>query len=154
MLEIGNKAPQFSLNDQSGKLINLKDFAGKKVIVYFYPKDHTPGCTRQACSFRDTYAEFKKRNAVVIGISKDSTNSHANFQKDYSLPFTLLSDPKLEVANQFGVVSEKNMSGKKSIGVNRSTFIIDEKGVIEKIFDKADPDNNAKDIIDYFEYIV
>lgn len=149
MLKVGNNTPQFSLNDQNGNLVNFADYKGKKLVVFFYPKDHTPGCTRQACTFRDTYEEFKKKNVTVIGISKDNTSSHIKFEKDYQLPFTLLSDTDLKVANDFGVVVEKNMFGKKSIGMSRSTFIIDENGVIIKVFPKADPDNNAQEILDF-----
>lgn len=151
MLKEGNKAPEFTLTDQNSNKVSLSDYKGQKVVVYFYPKDHTPGCTRQACAFRDTYQEFKKKNVKVIGISKDDTSSHAKFEKDYELPFTLLSDTDLKVANDFGVVVEKSMFGKKSIGMSRSTFIIDEDGIIIKVFPKADPDNNAQEILDYLE---
>lgn len=151
MLEVGNTVPVFSLINQNGSKVSLSDYRGQKVIVYFYPKDHTPGCTRQACAFRDNYEEFKKNNAVVIGISKDDTKSHSSFMNDYELPFILLSDPDFTVANVFGVVAEKSMFGKPYLGMNRSTFIIDEYGVIIKVFEKADPDNNAQEILDFLQ---
>lgn len=144
-------APVFSLKDQNGNTVKLSDFLGKKVVVYFYPKDHTPGCTRQACAFRDAYDGFKKKNIVVIGISKDSMESHRNFIADYQLPFILLADPELEAINAFGVWGEKNLYGIKSMGVFRSTFIIDEKGVIVKVFPKANPDTNASDILEFLK---
>ena len=142
MLKEGSKAPDFVLFDQNSNEVKSKDLLGKKVVIYFYPKDHTPGCTRQACSFRDNYEEFKKKNVKVIGISKDSVKSHMNFQNDYELPFTLLADPNMVAVNGFGVAKANN-------GVNRSTFIIDENGIIEKVFAQADPDNNAAEILEY-----
>jgi peroxiredoxin Q/BCP len=142
MLKEGSKTPDFVLFDQNSNEVKSSDLLGQKVIVYFYPKDHTPGCTRQACAFRDHYEEFKKKNVKVIGISKDSVNSHMNFKKDYELPFTLLADPDMVVVNAFGVAKANN-------GVNRSTFIINENGLIEKVFAQADPDNNATEILEY-----
>lgn len=147
MLEIGNKAPQFTLKDKSGKEVSLSSFLGKKVVLYFYPKDNTPGCTRQACAFAGLYKEFEKKGVEVIGISKDSIASHAKFAEKYGLPFVLLSDPELEAINAYGVWQEKKMCGKVSMGVVRTTFIIDEQGNIAKIMPKVKPDTNAAEII-------
>ena len=147
MLEIGNKAPQFTLKDKSGKEVSLSSFLGKKVVLYFYPKDNTPGCTRQACAFAGLYKEFEKKGVEVIGISKDSIASHAKFAEKYGLPFVLLSDPELEAINAYGVWQEKKMCGKVSMGVVRTTFVIDEQGNIAKIMPKVKPDTNAAEII-------
>ena len=147
MLEIGNKAPQFTLKDKSGKEVSLSSFLGKKVVLYFYPKDNTPGCTRQACAFAGLYKEFEKKGVEVIGISKDSIASHAKFAEKYGLPFVLLSVPELEAINAYGVWQEKKMCGKVSMGVVRTTFIIDEQGNIAKIMPKVKPDTNAAEII-------
>jgi len=149
MLKVGDLAPKFSLENQDGKIINLSDFSGKKVVVYFYPKDNTPGCTRQACSFKSSYDDFKTKDIKVIGISKDSISSHQKFINDFDLPFLLLSDPKLDAIKAYDVWKEKKMFGKLSFGVNRSTFIIDENGKIEKVFANANPDTNASDILEY-----
>lgn len=149
MLTAGEKAPDFLLKDKDGETHRLSDFLGKKVVVYFYPKDNTPGCTRQACAFRDAYKGFRDDSIEVIGISKDSPESHQKFIDKYSLPFLLLSDPDLEAINAYGVWQEKVNYGKKSMGVVRSTFVIDEKGKIMKIFAKANPDTNAQDILEF-----
>ena len=149
MLETGTKAPDFTLNDKDGKSVSLSDFIGKKVVLYFYPKDSTPGCTRQACAFAGVYGEFKKKNVEVIGISKDSIASHVKFAEKYGLPFILLSDPDLEAIQAFGVWQEKKLYGKVSMGVVRTTFIIDENGVIGKIMPKVKPDTNALEILEY-----
>ena len=149
MLEIGTKAPEFTLPDKDGNSVSLSDFAGKKVVLYFYPRDNTPGCTRQACAFAGAYEEFKKINVVVIGISKDSVASHQKFAEKHSLPFILLSDPELTAIQAYGVWQEKKLYGKVSMGVVRSTFIIDENGVIEKVMPKVKPDTNAADILEY-----
>ncbi|MBO4972040.1 MAG: thioredoxin-dependent thiol peroxidase [Clostridia bacterium] len=149
MIETGTKAPDFTLNDKDGKSVSLSDFIGKKVVLYFYPKDSTPGCTRQACAFAGVYGEFKKKNVEVIGISKDSIASHVKFAEKYGLPFILLSDPDLEAIQAFGVWQEKKLYGKVSMGVVRTTFIIDENGVIEKIMPKVKPDTNALEILEY-----
>ena len=149
MLETRIKAPDFTLNDKDGKSVSLSDFIGKKVVLYFYPKDSTPGCTRQACAFAGVYGEFKKKNVEVIGISKDSIASHVKFSEKYGLPFILLSDPELEAIQAFGVWQEKKLYGKVSMGVVRTTFIIDENGVIEKIMPKVKPDTNALEILEY-----
>ena len=150
MLETGMKAPDFTLQDKDGKNVALSDFAGKKVIVYFYPKDNTPGCTRQAQAFSTAYEKFKKMNIEVIGISKDSTASHLKFADKYSLPFILLSDPELTAIKAYGVWQEKKLYGKVSMGVVRTTFVIDEQGNIEKIMPKVKPDTNAAELLEYF----
>ena len=147
MLEIGMKAPEFTLSDKDGNTISLSDFLGKKVVLYFYPKDNTPGCTRQACAFAGAYNEFKSKDIEVIGISKDSVSSHVKFAEKYDLPFILLSDPELEAIKAYGVWQEKKLYGKVSMGVVRTTFIIDEDGNIEKIMPKVKPDTNAADIL-------
>ena len=147
MLEIGTKAPNFTLFDKDGKQVSLSDFLGKKVILYFYPKDNTPGCTRQACAFASSYLEFAERGIEVIGISKDSIASHEKFAAKYGLPFILLSDPELVAIEAYGVWQEKKLYGKVSMGVVRSTFIIDENGFIEKIMPKVKPDTNAAEIL-------
>ena len=149
MLEAGQKATDFTLSDKDGNSVSLHDFAGKKVVVYFYPRDNTPGCSRQACAFAASYEKFKDNDVAVIGISKDSTASHQKFADKYSLPFILLSDPEHKVIEAFGAWAEKKMYGKISFGTVRSTFIIDEKGVIEKVMPKAKPDTNAQEILEY-----
>lgn len=149
MLEIGSKAPEFTLNDQNGKAISLSDFAGKRVVVYFYPRDNTPGCTRQACAFARDYEGFRRKDVVVIGISKDSAASHLKFAQKYDLPFILLSDPELQAIQAYGVWQEKKLYGKTSMGVVRTTFLIDEQGCIEKIVPKVKPDTNAAEILAY-----
>ena len=147
MLELNTPAPEFALPDADGKMVSLSDFAGKKVVLYFYPKDNTPGCTRQACAFAENFAEFKNRNIAVIGISKDSVASHRKFADKYNLPFTLLADPELQAIQAYGVWQEKKLYGKVSMGVVRTTFIIDEKGMIAKIMPKVKPDTNAAEIL-------
>ena len=147
MLEIGMKAPNFTLIDQSGKEVSLSDFKGRRVVLYFYPKDNTPGCTRQACAFAGLYREFEKRGVAVIGISKDSVASHVKFAEKYGLPFILLADPERQAIEAYGVWQEKKMCGKVSMGVVRTTFIIDENGNIEKVMPKVKPDTNAADIL-------
>ena len=149
MLEVGMKAPLFTLPDQSGSHVSLSDFLGKKVVLYFYPKDNTPGCTRQACAFGESYEAFQTKNTVVIGISKDSTASHLRFAEKYHLPFTLLSDPELQAIQAYGVWQEKKLYGKVSMGVVRSTYLIDERGMIEKVMPKVKPDTNAGELLEY-----
>ena len=134
MLEVGTKAPDFKLPDQNGKVRTLKEFKGKKVILYFYPKDMTSGCTKQACGFAELYPQFREKDAVVLGVSKDSVASHKKFEEKFGLPFVLLSDEGLEVIKAYDVWKEKNMYGKKTMGVVRSTYLIDEKGKIAKAF--------------------
>ena len=143
------KAPDFTLKDGKGNEVSLSSFLGKKVILYFYPKDNTPGCTRQACAFAGAYDQFKNIDAEVIGISKDSVASHEKFAAKYSLPFILLSDPEREAIKAYGVWQEKKLYGKLSFGVVRSTFIIDENGIIEKVMPKVKPDTNAEEILAY-----
>ncbi|CZR97210.1 MULTISPECIES: thioredoxin-dependent thiol peroxidase [unclassified Clostridioides] len=151
MLSIGTKAPEFTLEDKDGNKVSMSDFKGKKVVVYFYPKDNTPGCTRQACAFRNAYDGFKKDDVQVIGISKDSIKSHQKFAEKHELPFILLSDPDLVAIKAFDVWKEKKMYGKTALGVVRATYIIDENGIIEKVFEKAKPDTNAQEILEYLE---
>ncbi len=147
MLEVGMKAPDFTLADKEGNEISLSRFLGKKVVLYFYPKDNTPGCTRQACAFADAYKGFAEKNVEVIGISKDSVASHKRFAEKFGLPFILLSDPDLQAISAYGVWQEKKMCGKTSMGVVRTTFIIDEQGNIEEIMPKVKPDTNATEIL-------
>ena len=149
MLEIGMKAPEFTLLDKDGNAVSLSDFLGKKIVLYFYPKDNTPGCTRQACAFAAAYEGFKAKNVVVIGISKDSVASHLKFAQKYELPFILLSDPELQAIQTYGVWQEKKLYGKVSMGVVRTTFIIDEQGNIEKVMPKVKPDTNAAEILSF-----
>ena len=148
MLEVGMKAPNFTLKDKDGRDVSLSDFLGKKVVVYFYPKDNTPGCTRQACAFAGAYKQFAEKNVEVIGISKDSVASHVKFAEKFSLPFILLSDPELEAIKAYGVWQEKKLYGKVSMGVVRSTFIVDEKGNVEHVMPKVKPDTNAAEILE------
>lgn len=149
MLEKGMKAPEFTLPDKDGNMVSLSDFAGKKIVLYFYPKDNTPGCTRQACAFAKTYEAFKKDDIAVIGISRDSAASHQKFAEKYELPFVLLSDPELKAIEPYGVWQEKKLYGKVSMGVVRTTFIIDENGNVEKVMPKVKPDTNAAEILEY-----
>lgn len=148
MLKLGDIAPDFTLCDKDGKEVRLSDFQGKKIVLYFYPKDNTPGCTRQACAFAGGYSGFKEKNVAVIGISRDSVASHAKFAEKYSLPFTILSDPELIAIKAYGVWQEKKLYGKVSFGVVRTTFIIDEEGRIERVMEKVKPDTNAAEILE------
>ena len=148
MLKTGDRAPEFTLKDKNGNDVRLSDFIGKRVVLYFYPKDNTPGCTRQACAFAGAYAEFQKRGVAVIGISRDSIASHVKFAEKYNLPFVLLSDPELEAIQAYGVWQEKKLYGKVSFGVVRTTFIIDENGIIEKVMPRVKPDTNAQEILE------
>jgi peroxiredoxin Q/BCP len=149
MLEVSMKAPDFSLADKDGNMVSLSDFRGKKTVIYFYSKDNTSGCTRQACAFRDSYDEFKNRDIAVIGISKDSVASHLKFAQKHELPFILLSDPDRIAIEGFGVWQEKKLYGKISMGVVRTAFVLDEDGVVIKVFPKAKPDTNAAEILEY-----
>ena len=149
MLEVNRKAPDFTLSDKDGRQVSLSDFLGKKVVLYFYPKDNTPGCTRQACAYAAANEQFKEQDVVVIGISKDSTASHQKFAQKYDLPFILLSDPELQAIQAYDVWQEKKLYGKVSMGVVRTTYIIDEQGNIEKVMPKVKPDTNAAEILDY-----
>ncbi len=149
MLEVGTKAPEFTLADKDGNLVSLSDFLGKKVVLYFYPRDNTPGCTRQACAFGEAFGEFQALNAAVIGVSKDSAGSHQKFAEKFSLPFLLLSDPEHQVLEAYGAWQEKKNYGKVSMGAVRCTYVIDENGVIEKVMPKVKPDTNAAEILEY-----
>ena len=149
MLKDGINAPDFTLPDKDGNPVTLSSFLGKKIVLYFYPKDSTPGCTRQACAFAAAYEGFKAKDIVVIGISKDSVTSHVKFAEKYSLPFILLSDKDLEAIKAYDVWQEKKMCGKVGMGVVRTTYIIDEHGIIEKVMEKVKPDTNAAEILEY-----
>ena len=147
MLEVGTKAPAFELPDQNGVVHTLEEYRGTKVILYFYPKDNTPGCTKQACNFGQLYPQFTEKGAVVLGVSKDSVASHKKFEEKYNLPFTLLSDPELSCIQAYDVWKEKVNYGKKSMGVVRTTYLIDENGVIEKAFDKVNAEKNPEQML-------
>ena len=149
MLNVGEKAPLFTLPDQNGNAVSLTDFAGKKVVLYFYPKDNTPGCTRQACAFAAAYEGFRAKDVAVIGVSRDSVASHLKFVQKFDLPFTLLSDPDTGVLQAYDVWKEKTRCGKTSMGILRSTYIIDEQGVIIHAMPDVKPDTNAQDILNY-----
>ena len=151
MLEAGTKAPVFSLPVKDGNMISLENYRGKRVVLYFYPRDNTPGCTREACAFAGAYEGFKQKDVVVIGVSKDSQTSHQKFAEKYNLPFILVSDPELTAIKAYDVWQEKKLYGKVSFGVVRSTYIIDPEGVIEKVYPKAKPDTNAAEILEYLE---
>ena len=147
MLESGMKAPDFTLSDKDGRQISLSDFLGKRVVLYFYPKDNTPGCSRQAAAFAALYDSFTEKGAEVIGISRDSVASHQKFAEKYALPFVLLSDPKLDAINAYGVWQEKKSCGKVTMGVVRTTFVIGKDGSIEHIMQKVKPDTNAEQVL-------
>ena len=147
MLEVGTKAPDFTLPDQNGNVHSLSDYRGKKVILYFYPKDNTPGCTKQACGFAERYPKFTEKGAVILGISKDSVASHKKFEEKYGLPFTLLADPDLVVIQAYDVWKEKMNYGKVSMGVVRTTYLIDEEGKIAKAFDKVKAADNPEQML-------
>ncbi len=148
MLPTGIQAPSFSLPDQDGKLHTLEEYRGRKVVLYFYPKDNTAGCTRQACAFGELYPQFTEKGAVVLGVSKDSVASHKKFAEKYGLPFPLLSDEGLEVIRAYDVWQEKNMYGKKTMGVVRTTYLIDENGVIVRAFSKVKAGENPQQMLD------
>lgn len=148
MLETGIKAPDFTLLNQDGESVTLSQYLGKKVILYFYPKDNTPGCTKQACGFAQLYPDFNEKGAVILGVSKDSVKSHKKFQEKYQLPFTLLSDPELHVIQAYDVWKEKNMYGKKVMGVVRTTYLINEEGIIEKAYTKVKAAQNPEDMLE------
>lgn len=144
MVVVGEKAPNFILETDEGKQVTLEDYRGKKVVLYFYPKDGTPGCTTEALEFKEISNEFAKEGAVILGISKDSVKSHQKFKEKYQLPFTLLSDPEATVMNVYGVWKEKSLYGKKFMGTERTTFLIDEKGIVRKIYAKVKPEGHAQ----------
>jgi thioredoxin-dependent peroxiredoxin len=147
MVEEGKPAPDFELTSDSGEQVKLSDFRGKPVVLYFYPKDDTPGCTTQACGIRDVYADFRDRGAEVLGVSPDDEDSHVKFKEKYSLPFTLLADPAHEVAEEYGVWKERNKYGKKSMGIERSTFVIDADGKVSKAMRRVKPETHAADVL-------
>ena len=151
MLEIGTKAPAFSLPDQNGTIHTLEEYKGKKVILYFYPKDNTAGCTKQACGFAERYPQFMEKGAVVLGVSKDSVKAHKNFETKYELPFTLLSNPELDVLQAYDVWKEKKTCGKISMGVIRSTYLIDEEGIIVKALGNVKAADNPQQMLDALE---
>ena len=148
MIREGETAPDFTLRSDAGEDVTLSSLRGRPVVLYFYPKDDTPGCSKQACSFRDAYGEFEKRAATILGVSPDSESSHARFKEKYSLPFTLLSDPEHEVAERYGVWVEKNTYGKKSMGVKRSTFVIDAEGNVAQAMYGVSPDGHADQVLE------
>ena len=148
MLEIGTKAPDFTLPDQNGVSRSLSDYAGQKIVLYFYPKDMTSGCTKQACAFGDLYPQFREKGAVVLGISKDSVESHKKFEEKYGLPFILLSDTQKAVIKAYDVWKEKNMYGKKTMGIVRTTYLIDENGIIAKAFEKVKAADNPAQMLE------
>ena len=149
MLEVGTKAPDFTLPDKNSTPVSLSSFRGRKVVLYFYPKDNTPGCTRQACAFAQSHEAFARKNAVGIGINKDSAASNLKFAEKYALPFVLLSDPDHQVIEAYGAWQEKKLYGKVTMGVVRSTYLIDEQGAIEKVMPKVKPDTNAAELLAY-----
>lgn len=147
MLEKGTKAPEFSLPDENGEIRNLSDYKGKKLILYFYPRDNTPGCTKQACGFADLYPQFSEKDVEIVGISKDSVASHKKFKEKYSLPFTILSDTELQTIQAYDVWKEKKLYGKTSMGIVRTTYLIDENGVIIKAMDKVKAAENPEEML-------
>ena len=147
MLKQNDKAPDFELKDSEGNVVKLSDFKGKEVVLYFYPKDNTPGCTAEACSFRDNFAEYKKKGVIVLGISADSVESHKKFAEKYSLPFKLLSDEKAEVCKSYGVWGKKNFAGREYDGIFRTTFLIDKKGIIKEVISKIKCETHAEDVL-------
>ena len=151
MLKEGSIAPNFAARDANGETVRLKDLRGEKIVLYFYPRDDTPGCTKEACSFRDTFAAFKKRGIKVLGVSVDSEASHKKFIAKYKLPFTLLSDPEHSIADAYEVYGEKKFMGRTYMGVKRITYLIDEKGKIKKVFEKVKPEEHARDVLAAFE---
>jgi thioredoxin-dependent peroxiredoxin len=147
MVEEGKPAPDFELKSDAGERVKLSELRGKPVVLYFYPKDDTPGCTTQACGIRDVYSDFRERGAVVLGVSPDDEASHVKFKEKYSLPFTLLADPDHQVADEYGVWKERNMYGKKSMGIERSTFVIDADGNVSRAMRRVKPDTHAADVL-------
>ncbi|HEV2826601.1 MAG TPA: thioredoxin-dependent thiol peroxidase [Pyrinomonadaceae bacterium] len=151
MLKEGSIAPNFAAKDANGETVRLKDLRGEKIVLYFYPRDDTPGCTKEACSFRDSFAAFKKRGIKVLGVSVDSEASHKKFMAKYKLPFTLLSDPEHAIADAYEVYGEKKFMGRTYMGVKRITYLIDEKGKIKKVFEKVKPEEHARDVLAAFD---
>jgi len=151
MLKEGSKVPAFSTQDDQGKKVSSKDLKGQKYIIYFYPKDNTPGCTKEACSIRDNYSAFKKLKVPVFGVSKDSASSHKKFREKFKLPFPLLMDEEGELIESFGAWGEKSMYGRKYMGILRSTFIVNEKGIVEKVFPKVNVAQHATELLEYLK---
>jgi peroxiredoxin Q/BCP len=151
MLKEGSAAPAFKTTDAEGRSVSLKDFKGQKVVLYFYPKDDTPGCTREACSFRDAFSDFEKAGIKVLGISTDNENSHQKFAKKFDLPFTLLTDKDHAIADKYGTYGQKKFMGRTYMGVHRKTFLINEKGKIKRVFDKVKPDDHAQEVLRAFD---
>jgi peroxiredoxin Q/BCP len=151
ILEPGDKAPNFKTTDQDGQPVSLKDFAGKKVVLYFYPKDDTPGCTKEACAFRDGFAEFRRRKVEILGVSVDNEKSHKKFAEKFDLPFRLLADTEKKIVNDYGVRGQKALYGLKFMGINRVTYLIDEKGKIAAVWPKVKPAEHAKEILDFVD---
>jgi len=150
MLKEGASAPAFTTKDANGETVKLKDLRGQKVVLYFYPKDDTPGCTKEACSFRDEFAEFKKRGIRVLGISPDSETSHKKFTAKYKLPLTLLTDTDHRIADAYGTYGQKKFMGRTYMGINRTTFLIDEKGKVRRVFEKVKPEEHAREVLEAF----
>src|SRR4029450_10289709 len=150
MVKEGSTAPAFKTTDANGETVNLKDYRGQKVVLYFYPKDDTPGCTKEACSFRDSFSKFKKQGIVVLGVSPDSEASQKTFTAQYKLPFTLLADKDRSISESYGVYGEKKFMGRTYMGVHRMTFLIDEKGKIKKVFEKVKPQEHASEVLEAF----
>jgi len=147
----GSVAPDFSTTDAEGRNVSLKDFRGEKVVLYFYPKDDTPGCTKEACSFRDSFSDFKKRGIRILGVSPDKEASHKKFVDKYKLPFTLLVDTDHSIADAYGTYGQKKFMGRTYMGIKRTTFLIDEQGKIKKVFEKVKPDEHAREVLDAFK---
>ena len=150
MLKERSVAPDFAAKDANGETVRLKDLRGQKIVLYFYPRDDTPGCTKEACSFRDAFAQFKRRNIRILGVSVDSEASHSKFTAKYKLPFTLIADPDHAIADAYGVYGEKKFMGRTYMGVKRITYLIDEKGKIKKVFEKVKPEEHAQEVLDAF----
>jgi peroxiredoxin Q/BCP len=150
MLKEGTAAPNFTAKNANGETVKLKDLRGRKVVLYFYPKDDTPGCTKEACAFRDEFSDFKKSGIEVLGVSPDGEASHQKFAAKYKLPFTLLADPDHSIADTYGVWGEKKFMGRTYMGVKRMTFLIDEKGKIKKVFEKVKPEEHAREVLEAF----
>jgi len=150
MVKEGATAPAFKTTDATGESVTLKEFRGQKVVLYFYPKDDTPGCTKEACSFRDAFSKFKKRGINILGVSPDSEKSHQKFTSKYKLPFTLLADTDHSIADAYGVYGEKKFMGRTYMGIHRTTFLIDEKGKIKKVFEKVKPEDHADEVLEAF----
>ena len=153
MISVGDKAPQINLKDQDGRSVKLSDFKGKRVVLYFYPRDMTPGCTKEACAFQEDSTKIQKKNAVVIGVSTDDEKTHQRFREKYDLTFPLLSDPEHKLADAYGVWAEKNMYGKKSWGVKRTTFIIDENGRVAHVFNKVSVAEHSKEVLEKLDQL-